>query len=191
RLGNEYLFQMQAEKNIEVMKGYGIKKIVTACPHCYQTLKHEYPQFGGDFEVYHHSEFIAELLKEGKLSIPKGTGEVITYHDSCYLGRYNGLYQPPREILGRIPEATVVEIERNRERGFCCGGGGGHMWLEETTGRRISELRLEQVMATKAQTIATACPYCLQMFDDAIRAKAAEESLKVMDIAELVEKLQS
>ncbi len=189
-LGNEYLFQMQAQRNIEIMKGYNVRKIVVSCPHCFQTLKHEYPGFGGEFEVYHHTEFIANLLKEGRLKIPEGTDGIVTYHDSCYLGRYNGVYQPPRQILSSIPNARIVEIVRNRERSFCCGGGGGHMWLEETSGRRISELRLEQVMETGAGTIATACPYCLQMFDDAIRAKAAEESIKVMDIAELVEKLQ-
>jgi len=186
RLGNEYLFQMQAEKNIELMKSYNIKKIVTACPHCYNTLKNEYPQFGGEFEVIHHTQFIANLLKEGKLRIIKGSSGVITYHDSCYLGRYNGIYEPPRQILNSMPDVTVVEMKLNRKRGFCCGGGGGHMWLEEKAGRRISEMRIEQVTETKAQIVATACPFCLQMFDDAIKAKAAEESLKVMDIAELV-----
>jgi len=185
-LGNEYLFQMQAEKNIELMKSYNIKKIVTACPHCYNTLKNEYPQFGGEFEVIHHTQFIANLLKEGKLRIIKGSSGVITYHDSCYLGKYNGIYEPPRQILNSMPDVTVVEMKLNRKRGFCCGGGGGHMWLEEKAGRRISEMRIEQVTETKAQIVATACPFCLQMFDDAIKAKAAEESLKVMDIAELV-----
>ena len=191
RLGNEYLFQMQAQKNVELMKGYNIKKIVTACPHCYHTLKNEYPQFEGNFEVYHHTEFIADLIRDGRLKIVKGIEEAVTYHDSCYLGRYNDIYQAPRQILTNLPGAKIVELKRNRERSFCCGGGGGHMWLEETIGRRISELRIEQVMEVKAQVVATACPYCLQMFDDAIRAKAAEESLKVMDLAELVEKATS
>mgnify|MGYP001117550185 CR=1 FL=1 len=186
RLGNEYLFQIQAQKNIELLKNYNVKKIVTACPHCYNTLKNEYPQFGGEFEVIHHTEFIAHLLEEGKLRIIKGNGGIVTYHDSCYLGRYNDIYQPPRQILNNMPDITLVEMERNRERSFCCGGGGGRMWLEERIGRRISEMRIEQVIETKAQVVATACPFCLQMFDDAIKAKAAEESLKVVDIAELI-----
>jgi len=186
RLGNEYLFQMQAQKNIELLKNYNVKKIVTACPHCYNTIKNEYPQFGGEFEVIHHTEFIANLLEEGKLRIIKGNSGVITYHDSCYLGRYNDIYKPPRQILNNMPDVTVVEMGRNRERSFCCGGGGGRMWLEEKIGERISEMRIEQVIEAKAQIVATACPFCLQMLDDAIKAKAVEESLKVMDVAELV-----
>ena len=187
RLGNEYLFQMQAEKNIELLKNYNIKKIVTACPHCYNTIKNEYPQFGGEFEVIHHTEFIANLLEQGGLRIIKGSRGVVTYQDSCYLGRYNDIYEPPRQILNNMPDITLVEMKQNRERGFCCGGGGGHMWLEERVGRRINELRTEQAIEAKAQIIATACPFCLQMFEDGIKAKAAEEWLKVMDIAELVE----
>jgi Fe-S oxidoreductase len=188
RLGNEYLFQTQAGKNIELFNSYNVKRIVTACPHCFNTIKNEYPQFGGKFEVIHHTELIIQLIREGKLKIIKGRGESVTYHDPCYLGRYNDIYQPPRQIIRGIPDITMVEMEHNRERGFCCGGGGGHMWLEERTGRRINELRTEQAIATKAQIVITACPFCLQMFDDGIKAKAAEESLKVMDIAELVEK---
>jgi Fe-S oxidoreductase len=188
RLGNEYLFQIQAEKNIEILKGYNVKRIVTACPHCFNTIKNEYPQFGGEFEVIHHTDFIARLLKQGRLRIIKGIGEVVTYHDPCYLGRYNDIYQPPRQIIRSIPDVTMVEMERNRERSFCCGGGGGHMWLEERIGRRINELRTEQAIKTKAQIVVTACPFCLQMFDDGIKAKAVEEQLRVMDIAELVEK---
>ena len=187
RLGNEYLFQMQAEKNIELLKNYNIKKIVTACPHCYNTIKNEYPQFGGEFEVIHHTEFIANLLEQGGLRIIKGSSGVVTYQDSCYLGRYNDIYESPRQILNNMPDITLVEMKQNRERGFCCGGGGGHMWLEERVGRRINELRTEQAIEAKAQIIATACPFCLQMFEDGIKAKAAEEWLKVMDIAELVE----
>ncbi|MDH5695390.1 MAG: (Fe-S)-binding protein [Dehalococcoidia bacterium] len=186
RLGNEYLFQIQAEKNIEILKGYNVKRIVTACPHCFNTIKNEYPQFGGEFEVIHHTQFIADLLKKGKLRIAKGVNAVVTYHDSCYLGRYNDIYQPPRQILNNMPDLTLVEMEKNQKMGFCCGGGGGRMWLEERIGKRISEVRIEQAMETKAQVVATACPFCLQMFDDAIKAKAIEESVKVADIAELV-----
>jgi Fe-S oxidoreductase len=186
RLGNEYLFQLQAERNIELLKSYNVKKIVTACPHGYNTLKNEYPQFGGEFEVMHHTEFMANLLQEGKLRIIKGARGVVTYHDACYLGRYNNIFESPRQILHNLPDITLVEMERNRERGFCCGGGGGCMWLENRTGRRINEMRTEQAIDTKAQVVATACPFCLQMFEDGIKTKGVEESLKVMDIAELV-----
>ncbi|MBA7654799.1 putative iron-sulfur-binding oxidoreductase FadF [subsurface metagenome] len=186
RLGNEYLFQLQAERNIELLKSYNVKKIVTACPHGYNTLKNEYPQFGGEFEVMHHTEFMANLLQEGKLRIIKGARGVVTYHDACYLGRYNNIFEPPRQILNGMPDITLVEMERNRERGFCCGGGGGCMWLENRAGRRINEVRTEQAIDTKAQVVATACPFCLQMFEDGIKTKGVEESLKVMDIAELV-----
>jgi len=188
RLGNEYLFQIQAQSNIELLKSYGIKKIVTGCPHCYNTLKHEYLQLGGEFEVVHHTQFIARMIQEDRLRIAKGSGGIVTYHDACYLGRYNDIYEPPRQILNNMPDTTLVELARNRERSFCCGAGGGHLWLEEQrTGQRINEMRTEQAIETEAQIIATACPYCIQMFEDGIKAKAAEESLKVMDIAELVE----
>jgi Fe-S oxidoreductase len=187
RLGNEYLYQIQAQKNIELMKSYNVKRIVTGCPHCYNTIKNEYPKLGGEFEVIHHSEFIAKLLQEDKLRIIKGARGVVTYHDACYLGRYNTIYEPPRQILSCMPDITLVELVRNRERGFCCGAGGGHLWLEEQRiGSRINEMRTEQVIETKAQIVATACPYCLQMFEDGIKAKTAQESLKAMDIAELV-----
>jgi Fe-S oxidoreductase len=186
RLGNEYLFQMQAEKNIEILKNYGVKRIVTACPHGYNILKNEYPQFGGNYEVIHHTELIYQLLKEGKLKVKKNRNELVTYHDACYLGRYNDIYNQPRQIIRSIPGLDMVEMERNRRRAFCCGGGGGHMWLEEQEGNRINEMRTEQAMETRAQTVVTACPLCLQMFEDGIKAKAAEEQLKVMDIAELL-----
>jgi Fe-S oxidoreductase len=186
RLGNEYLFQMQAQQNIEILKGYNVKKIVTACPHCYNTLKNEYNQFGGNYEVIHHTEMIAGLLKDGKIKIGKSAYDNITYHDSCYLGRYNDIYQPPRQILKYLPDVKLVEMENNKKRGFCCGGGGGRLWMEERIGQRISENRIDQVLATKAPVVATACPYCLQMFNDAIKAKQSEESLKVKDIAEII-----
>jgi len=186
RLGNEYLFQMQAQKNIELIKGYGVKRVVTACPHCFNTIKNEYPQFGGEFEVIHHTELINQLLKEGRLKVNKGIKRLVTYHDACYLGRYNDIYQPPRQIIKAIPETKMVEMEQNLKRAFCCGGGGGHMWLEEREGRRINELRTEQALETRAEAVITVCPFCLQMFDDGIKAKAADEKLRVMDIAELV-----
>ncbi len=187
RLGNEYLFQMLAQANIELLKNYKVKKIVTGCPHCYHMLKNEYPQFGGNFEVFHHTEFIAGLLQQDRLKIIKSIGGRVTYHDGCYLGRYNDNYDYPRQILGSLPDITLVEMSRNKDRSFCCGAGGGHLWLEEQKkGERINVMRTEQAMETKAKTIATACPYCLQMFEDGIRSKAAEETLKTRDIAELV-----
>jgi Fe-S oxidoreductase len=186
RLGNEYLFQMQAEKNIEILKNYGVKRIVTACPHGYNILKNEYPQFGGNYEVIHHTEFIAQLIKEGKLKINKGLNEIVTYHDACYLGRYNDIYEPPRQLIKAVPGIKLKEMERNKRRAFCCGGGGGHMWLEEQEGRRINEMRTEQALETGAQKVITVCPFCLQMFDDGIKTKEAEEKFKVMDIAELL-----
>jgi Fe-S oxidoreductase len=186
RLGAEHLFQMLAMNNIQLFSSYNIKKIVTACPHCFNTLKNEYPQLGGQFEVIHHSQFIADLIRENMLKINQAREVVVTYHDSCYLGRYNDIYKPPRQVLKSIPGVRLVEMEQNRKNCFCCGGGGGRMWLEEDTGQRISEMRLSQAIDTQAQVIATACPFCLQMFEDAAKAKEVEESLKVRDIAELV-----
>ena len=186
RMGNEYLFQMQATKNIENFKRYGVKKIVVSCPHGYNTLKNEYPQFGGEFEVVHHSQFIAELIQQGRLKLKDGMAEKITYHDACYLGRHNDVYNEPRQVVKALPGAQFKEMARRRSRSFCCGAGGGHMWMEETVGTRISEMRTDQALATGASVLATACPFCLQMFEDAIKAKEAEESIRAMDIAELV-----
>jgi len=186
RLGNEYLFQMQAAKNIEFFKNYDVKKIVTTCPHCFNTIKNEYPQFGGEFEVVHHTQFIAELLKQGKIKPNSMIDGNLTYHDSCYLGRHNNVYEAPRQVLASISSAKLQEMKRIRRNGFCCGAGGGRYWMEERIGKRISEERIEEVIQAKADIVATACPYCLQMFEDAIKAKAAEESLKALDIAELL-----
>lgn len=187
RLGNEYLFQMLATKNIETFKNYGVKKILTSCPHCFNTIKNEYPQFGGEFEVIHHSQFLSQLLNSGKLqtdSIPFG---VATYHDSCYLGRYNDVYEQPRQILKSIPGLKLVEMGRRRNKGFCCGGGGGRLWQEETIGERINLLRTQEALDTGTKVIATACPYCLQMFEDGLKAKNAEENVKAFDLAEMIE----
>ena len=186
RMGNEYLFQLQAMKNIETFKRYGVKRIVVTCPHGYNTLKNEYPQFGGEFEVIHHTEFIADLLRQGKLSLAKDNGGLVTYHDSCYLGRYNNIYEPPRKVLSSIAGVKLVEMEQNRRNGFCCGGGGGRMWLEEP-GTKICTMRVEQAIKTKAQVIATACPFCLQMLEEGMKTTTIETPPKVMDIAELVE----
>lgn len=186
RIGNEYLFQMLAQQNIETLKGYGVKKIVTACPHGFNTIKNEYPQFGGNFEVWHHTEFIAELLKQGKLTFARKLDKRITYHDSCYLGRYNDIYQQPREILRAVTEASPVEMEHRMSKAFCCGGGGGRMWMEEQIGRRMNQIRTEEAIKTNAEVLASACPFCIQMFEDAIKAVEAEETLKAMDIAEII-----
>jgi Fe-S oxidoreductase/nitrate reductase gamma subunit len=186
RMGNEYLFQLQAMKNIETFKRYGVKRIVVTCPHGYNTLKNEYPQFGGEFEVVHHSQFIAELIKQGRLKLKDDVAEKITYHDACYLGRHNDIYNEPRQIVKAIPGAQFTEMARRRSRSFCCGAGGGHMWMEESVGTRISEMRTDQALSTEASVLATACPFCLQMFEDAIKTKEASESIKAMDIAELV-----
>jgi Fe-S oxidoreductase len=187
RMGNEYLFQMQAMKNIEVLKGYNVKKIVTVCPHCFNTLKNEYPQFGGEFEVMHHSQLIARLIKEGGLKLAAGISKRVTYHDPCYLGRHNGIYDPPREVLRAIPQIDLVEMKRRGWNSFCCGGGGGRFWIEEKSGERISHVRLEDIKKTDAEIVATACPYCMQMLEDAIKGEGMEESLQDLDIAELVE----
>ncbi|MBI2908735.1 MAG: 4Fe-4S dicluster domain-containing protein [Chloroflexi bacterium] len=187
RIGNEYLFQILAQQNIETFKRYGIKKIVTACPHGYNAIKNEYPQFRGHFEVQHHSEFLWDLLRQGRLTLSHGLGAVLTYHDPCYLGRHNDVYDAPRQILRAIPQARLVEMGRSGRTSFCCGGGGGHAWMEETLGRRINEIRTEEALDTGAAIVATACPLCLTMFEDGIKAKGAEESIKAMDIAELMQ----
>jgi Fe-S oxidoreductase/nitrate reductase gamma subunit len=187
RLGNEYLYQMQVQNNITILQGYGVRKIVTGCPHCYHSLRNDYPQFGGQFEVIHHSQLIARLLQQGRLGVVKGVKGVVTYHDACYLGRYNNEFEAPRQILQNLPDLDLVEMERNRERNFCCGAGGGHLWLEEQkAGERINVMRTEQAMKTGAQIVATACPYCLQMFQDGIKTKEVEQKLRVMDVAELL-----
>jgi Fe-S oxidoreductase/CheY-like chemotaxis protein len=185
RMGNEYLFQLQAQRNIEILKQYNIKKIVTTCPHCFNTLKNEYPQFGGDFEVMHHTQFIADLLREGKLKPVMNVNKKVTYHDPCYLGRYNDIYEEPREILTSIPTLEFTEMDRVKKNSFCCGGGGGRSWMEEA-GTKISHLRADNAIETKAEILALACPFCTIMFEDAVKAKGMEESLKVMDIAEIV-----
>lgn len=186
RLGNEYLYQTLAAQNVETFKNYKVKKIITMCPHCFNTLKNEYPQFGGDFEIIHHSTFISRLIEEGKIKPAMMKEYRMTYHDSCYLGRHNDIYNPQRHVLQSINKLPLLEMERSRNNGFCCGGGGGRFWMEERIGKRISETRVEQILETGAEVVATACPYCVQMFVDAIKAKGAEEKLVAKDIAELV-----
>jgi len=186
RIGNEYLYQTLARQNVEILNGYGVKKIVTSCPHCFNTLKNEYPQFGGKFEVIHHTQLIAELLKQGKLTVAQKLEKKATYHDSCYLGRYNDIYLAPREILQYVSGAAPLEMKHHKSKGFCCGAGGGRMWMEEQIGRRINQMRTEEAINTKAEILASACPYCLQMFEDAIKALEAEGKLKALDLSEIV-----
>ncbi len=186
RGGNEYLYQAMAQANIETMNGYGVKKIITACPHGYNALKKDYPHFGGNYEVYHHTEIIADLIARGKIALKKPVEGGFTYHDSCFLGRYNGVYSAPRTILAAVPGMRLVEMERNRNRAFCCGAGGARMWMEEDQGERINDLRTDQAIAVQAATVAVACPFCLTMMTDGIKDRKKEESMVSLDIAEIV-----
>ena len=186
RMGNEYLFQILAQQNIEVMKGYNVGKIITLCPHGYNTLKNEYPKFGGEFEVYHYTEILAELIAKGRIRFTKKQNLKVTYHDSCYLGRHNKIYDAPRQILRSLPGLSLMEMERNRERGFCCGAGGGRMWMEEHLGTRINHARIEDVVKCNPQLVGTACPFCYTMMVDGIKEKELEDRYRARDIAELV-----
>jgi Fe-S oxidoreductase len=186
RIGHEYLFQLQAQGNVETLNRYGVTRILTACPHCYNTLRHEYPHFGGRYEVVHHSQLIAELLAAGRLPLRARQAGRVAYHDSCYLGRHNGIYAPPRAILGSLAGLELVELTRSRAQGFCCGAGGGMMWAEERTGTRVNVERSAEALRVGPEIVATACPFCLSMFEDGIRAQDAVGRLRVRDVAELV-----
>lgn len=187
RLGNEYLAQMLMQENIETLNGYGVKKIVTACPHCYNFIKNEYPQFGGKFEVIHHSELVKEMIDSGKIQLKDDAEKTkVTFHDSCYLGRYNDIYDAPREPLKKINGIDMVEMKRSRDRGMCCGAGGGRMFLEETQGERINVLRTQEAVGTNANVIASACPFCMTMLTDGIKTLDKSEEVEVKDIAEIV-----
>ncbi|MGV8058048.1 MAG: heterodisulfide reductase-related iron-sulfur binding cluster [Smithellaceae bacterium] len=186
RGGNEYLFQALAQANIAVMNGYGVKKIITACPHGYNALKKDYPNFDGKYEVYHHTEIIAGLLASGKIKLTNPVSSCFTYHDSCFLGRYNEIYQQPRQILSAIPGMKLVEMDRNLSKSFCCGAGGARMWMEEDIGERINDMRTDQAIAVGADTVAVACPFCLTMIADGIKDRQMTEKMVSMDIAEIV-----
>ena len=188
RAGYEFQFQIMAEQNIEIFKSHNIKEIITSCPHCYHTIKNEYPRYGGDFKVVHYTQFIADLIRQGKLKLTNELNSKLTYHDPCYLGRYNRVYLEPRRILQAIPKAKLEEMGRSRNTSFCCGGGGGHMWIEEQPGTtKINQMRIEDVLKTGAEMVVTACPYCLQMFEESIEHKDMKDSLKARDLVELVE----
>jgi len=186
RAGNEYLAQMLITENVATMGKYKFKRIVTTCPHCFNTIKNEYPQFGGKYEVVHHTDFIMDLIKSGKLKLSKGKKAKITYHDSCYLGRYNEIYDAPRKAIKSIPGVMTVEMKRSGDKGFCCGAGGARMFMEETIGKRVNHERTEEALALNPDVIGTACPFCMTMLTDGIKDKEANDRVEVKDIAELV-----
>ena len=189
RSGNEFLFQMMAYNNIQVLNGYGIKKIVTTCPHCFNTLKNEYPALGGSYEVIHHTTLLQQLIDDGKIKLKEGgsfKGKKITYHDSCYLGRANNIYEAPRKVLEGL-DAELVEMKRCRSNGLCCGAGGAQMFKEEEKGTtRVNWERTNEAIATEASVIAAACPFCNTMVTDGVKVAEKEEGVKVLDVAELV-----
>ncbi len=186
RIGNEYLFQLLAQENIATLNRYRVKKILTTCPHCFNTMKHEYPQFGGQFEVTHHSQFIAELLREGRVALRKRFSGTVSFHDPCYLGRHNNIYDEPRSVINHFPGFRQVEMPRCREKGFCCGAGGGLMWIEERIGTRVNLERTDELLKTGAAVVATACPFCLTMMTDGITVRGKSHAVKALDLAELV-----
>ncbi|HXX79342.1 MAG TPA: (Fe-S)-binding protein [Ktedonobacteraceae bacterium] len=211
RIGNEYLWQMMAQQNIETLDGYGFNRlkaqnghnghasangsgtvvkhrtILTACPHCFNTIQNEYPQLGGDYEVVHHTTFINDLLANQSIMLPEGFDKrKLTYHDPCYIGRYNDVYDEPRQVLKVLNSNGISEMHRNKKKSFCCGGGGGRAWMEETTGKRINQSRVNEALDTGASVLAAACPFCITMFDDGIKGVEAEEKMHTEDIAEIV-----
>ncbi|HSN09642.1 MAG TPA: (Fe-S)-binding protein [Hanamia sp.] len=189
RAGNEFLFQMMAYQNIELLNGYGIKKIVTTCPHCFNIFKNEYPILGGNYEVMHHTTFLQQLIDEGKIKMKENgdfKGKKITYHDSCYLGRGNNIYEAPRKVLEAL-DVELTEMKRSRSNGFCCGAGGSQVFKEEEKGTvRVNEARAQQAIETGAKVIASNCPYCMMMLTDGVKFNKKEEEVKVIDIAELI-----
>lgn len=187
RLGNEYLAQQMMKSNVETLERYNVVRIVTACPHCFNTFDKEYPQFGGHYDIIHHTEMIDDLISSGKIKLKDvPSKETFTYHDSCYLGRYNEIYDEPRNSISKIKGANLVEMERNKSKGFCCGAGGGRMFLEDVEGERINSIRAEEAIATNADTIGTACPFCMTMMNDGVKAHNKHELVEVKDIAEII-----
>ena len=187
KAGNEGLFQSLVQSNISAFTEAGVNKIVTTSPHCYHTFKNEYPEFGGNFEVVHFAQYLAELIKQGRLNLTKEVNKRVAYHDPCYLGRHNNIYDEPREILNSIPGLELVEMPNYGENSLCCGGGGGRIWLETKKGERFSDLRIEQAVEVGASILAVACPYCMLNFEDSVLTLGKSESIEVRDIAELVQ----
>ena len=189
RAGNEFLFQMQAMNNIRILNGYNIKKIVTACPHCFNTLKNEYPELGGNYEVVHHSQFIQQLIDEGKLKMKEDgefKGSKITYHDSCFLGRANNVYEAPRKVLEAL-DADLIEMKRCKTKGLCCGAGGAQMFKDAEPGKKeVNTERTEEALETGAKVIASACPFCMTMLSDGVKTREKENEIKILDLAELI-----
>ena len=190
RLGNEFVYSMLAQQNIETLNDAGAKKVIASCPHCFNTISREYPQLGGNYEVIHHTQLLARLVEEGKLTPVTAVEEKITYHDPCFLGRHNKVYTPPRQLIDAVPGTQAEEMHRCKNRGFCCGAGGARMWLEERIGKRINEERIDEALALNPDTISTACPYCMVMLGDAVNAKKAagqaRPELEVIDVAQLL-----
>ena len=186
RMGNEFLFESLAKENIELMNGYKVTKIVTSCPHCMNTLRNEYPRLGGNYQVVHHSEFLAGLVDSGKLAQPSAPGKKITFHDPCYLGRHNGQYDAPRQLVQLATGKAATEMERSRNKSFCCGGGGGMSFVEEPPTQRVNRERARQALETGADLVAVACPFCMTMMEDGINAEKGERDVRVMDVAELM-----
>jgi Fe-S oxidoreductase len=189
RLGNEYVFDSMARANIKMFEEKGVKKIITQCPHCYSTLKNDYQQYGARLEVVHHTEFINGLIKSGRLKL-RASGDLgnIVFHDSCYLGRYNLIYDAPRQVVAAATGKPPTEMDRRRDNGFCCGGGGGRMWMEEKIGKLINVARVEEALEKQAETVCVCCPYCMTMFDDGLKDKEADDRVQVLDLAEIVAK---
>ncbi len=190
RLGNEFLFQMQAMQNVETLNSIGARKIVATCPHCFNTLANEYPQVGGDYEVVHHTQLLGRLVAEGRLTPVQPVDALVTYHDPCYLGRHNRVYTPPREVLGAVPALRSAEMHRCKERGFCCGAGGARMWMEEKIGKRVNTERVDEALGLDPDVVSTACPYCMVMLSDAVTAKKqtgeARDDVEVLDVAQIL-----
>ena len=186
RIGNEFLFEMLAKENIAKLNKYDVKKVITACPHCFNTFRNEYPQYGGQFEVYHHSEYLAKLVSEGRLKPLAESERKITFHDPCYLGRQNGVYDAPRTLVKISSRQTPVELERSREKSFCCGGGGGMSFVEEPPDQRVNQERAREILETGADTVAVGCPFCMTMMEDGINARKGSRDVSVMDVSELL-----